>query len=110
MRHWPIHDRWADVAGDYLDALSDLPPDLAERMRQRAVAQFKFRPTVAELRGAIADDISARRLARTRLELAAMRATAPTAPDKSGDISPEAQRILARLKEAAAARRMPVEG
>ena len=103
---------WDAVKRDYFAALSTIPVDLLHKLREAArdTLDQGWMPKVAQLRGLVAEELGQRHAVVRRLEMArdaALRQQRDIAPDKSGDISPEAQRILARLKEAAAARRMP---
>ena len=64
---------WVQIADFYLEALEDVPADLAILAMRRVRMQKKFFPKPAELREVIADDLAARRTAALRLQHALWR-------------------------------------
>jgi hypothetical protein len=71
---WPVPSTWQEAAPLYVEALSDLPPDLLIKAMKRAVMTLKFFPRPVEIRDQVSAELSERRRMRSRAELIATKA------------------------------------
>lgn len=68
-----VPQNWDRTAKFYLEALEDVPPDLAELAMKRVRMNLKFFPKPSEIRAQIAPELGERNTARARLSHALWR-------------------------------------
>lgn len=62
-------DNWDILAEDYLDELSQVPPDLLKEVWVHARRECKFMPKIADLLSPVKDKILARQIKKRKLEM-----------------------------------------
>jgi hypothetical protein len=62
-------DNWEVLADDYLDELSQIPPDLLKEIWVYARRECKFMPKLADLLEPVKDKILARQIKKRKLEM-----------------------------------------
>lgn len=88
---------WATAAPLYIDALSDLPPELLQAAVKHAIASNPFFPKPAELRSYVADELAAYRRQRDEAYLASLPKPADPPPPSPEDIAHVAE-VMAEIK------------
>lgn len=78
---------WATAAPLYIEALSDIPPELLDKAVKHAIAGNPFFPKPADLRASIADELSEYRRRKDEAHKASLPRPAPAPKPTPEDIA-----------------------